>query len=96
MPLTSKNLILIALIFSVFLVYYPGLYGPFIFDDLTNITNNSLLRLNELTFSSLYEASKAGFAGPLKRPVAISTFALNYYVAGGYDAFHFKVTNKVF
>ena len=93
MPLTSKNLILITLVFSVFWIYYPGLYGPFIFDDLTNITNNSLLRLNELTFSSLYEASKAGFAGPLKRPIAISTFALNYYVAGGYDAVHFKVTN---
>lgn len=74
-------------------IYSPGIYGPFIFDDLSNITHNSFLRIQDLSFSSLYSSASAGFAGPFKRPVAVLSFTLNYYFAGGYVASAFKLTN---
>lgn len=79
----------------IFLVYSPGLSGPFIFDDLSNITRNSFLQLDSLNPSSLYSSTMSGHAGPLKRPVATLSFALNYFYAGSFDAHAFKVTNVV-
>jgi len=90
-----KLLIVSSIIAAIFIVYWPGLKGPFIFDDSPNITSNSLLRISDLSFSSLYSSATAGSAGPLKRPVAMLSFALNYYFAGGYDAYSFKLTNIV-
>lgn len=75
------------------IIYYPGVSGPFLFDDLSNITQNSFLRIQDLSFSNLYSSASAGFAGPLKRPVAMLSFALNYYFAGGYLPSAFKITN---
>lgn len=97
--MSSKNIYTLTYCFlllaSISLAYFGGINGPFIFDDLSNITNNSLLRIQDLSFSSLLNASNAGFAGPLKRPVAVLSFALNYYFAGGYVASAFKLTNIV-
>jgi tetratricopeptide (TPR) repeat protein len=76
-------------------IYYPGVYGPFIFDDLSNITGNSFLQIQNLSFSSLYSSASSGFAGPLKRPISMLSFALNYYFSNGYSATAFKVTNVI-
>jgi tetratricopeptide (TPR) repeat protein len=75
------------------IIYYPGVYGPFIFDDLSNITGNSFLQIKNLNFSSLYSSATAGHAGPLQRPIAMLSFALNYHFAGGYSVSAFKITN---
>lgn len=88
-----KLLTPIAIATAIFAVYLPGINGPFVFDDLSNITNNSFLRIQELSFSSLYSGATSGHAGPLKRPVAMLSFALNYYFTGGYIASAFKITN---
>lgn len=91
---TPNLLIVVFCLFtSISLIYATGIYGPFIFDDLSNITNNSLIRIQYLSFTTLYNAANAGFAGPLKRPIAMLSFALNFYFAGGYDATAFKITN---
>ncbi|ORU91603.1 MAG: hypothetical protein A6F70_00570 [Cycloclasticus sp. symbiont of Bathymodiolus heckerae] len=74
-------------------IYSPGISGPFVFDDITNITTNTALRVTDLNFINLTTAALSGEAGPLKRPVAMISFAFNYYFAEGYSAPHFKITN---
>lgn len=76
-------------------MYLPGLSGPFLFDDITNILQNAALRLDSLSPQALLRAAWSLESGPLKRPLAYLSFALNHYVAGGFDAFAFKATNLV-
>ncbi len=93
---TPKNIALACFgFFTIYYIYKPGLSGPFIFDDLVNITRNSLLRIQDLSLSSLYSSATAGSAGPLKRPIAMLSFALNYYFADGYATSAFKITNVI-
>lgn len=75
-----------------FAVYSPGLSGPFLFDDFPNIVNNEHLRMSALTFDQLLSAAFSSKAGPLYRPIAMATFALNRYLAG-LDPYWFKFTN---
>lgn len=91
----KHSLFFIALILISLALYYPGIHGPFVFDDLTSITKNSLLQLTELDSSSLFNVATSGNAGPLKRPVAMLSFALNYYFAGTYEPVAFKLTNII-
>ena len=96
METNSKIALLTFGLFIILLVvYYPGINGPFVFDDLTNITNNSLIRIQSLSHNNLYSAATSGEAGPLKRPVAMLSFAFNYYFASEYSASAFKITNIV-
>jgi tetratricopeptide (TPR) repeat protein len=67
-------------IFLVFLIYSSNLDGPFLFDDGTNIKNNSAIRLTRLSWTGL---KNAAFNSPLSnRPLAYISFALNYYFHG--------------
>ncbi len=75
------------------LIYLPGLSGPFLFDDITNILQNAALRLDSLSPQALLRAAWSLESGPLKRPLAYLSFALNHYFAGGFDVFAFKATN---
>ena len=75
------------------LVYWPGLSGQFLLDDYSSILSNQHLPLENLDLESLRAATLSGHSGPLKRPVAYLSFALNTYVAGGFDPFQFKLTN---
>jgi tetratricopeptide (TPR) repeat protein len=83
-----------AVILLATLVYLPGASGPFVFDDYTNLVQNSYLQVSELTLESLRQAAYSLRAGPLQRPVAMLSFALNSYYAGGFgEATPFKWTN---
>ena len=75
------------------LIYLPGLSGPFLFDDITNILQNAALRLDSLSPQGLLRAAWSLESGPLKRPLAYLSFALNHFFAGGFDEFAFKATN---
>lgn len=75
------------------LIYYPGISGPFIFDDLSNIISNSYVRLLDINQEAITTSAQSGSAGPLGRPFAVLSFALNYYFANGFDNTHFKATN---
>lgn len=77
----------------VAICYWPGLHGGFIFDDDVNILQNSSLRIQDASWDEIWAALVSGHAGPLGRPIALASFALNYYLAGTFDAFQFKVVN---
>ncbi|OUR83286.1 hypothetical protein A9Q82_04355 [Cycloclasticus sp. 46_120_T64] len=85
----------LCLISITFIAYMPGISGPFLFDDITSITTNSKLQINKLSYQELSNATLSGYAGPLKRPVAMLSFALNYYFSAGYITANFKITNIV-
>lgn len=76
----------------IFIVYFPGLSGDYVFDDLSNIVNNAPLHIGALDWSGVRSAIGSGDAGPLGRPLSVLSFALNFY-ATGLDPFFFKLTN---
>jgi tetratricopeptide (TPR) repeat protein len=73
-------------------IYWPGLHGPFVFDDLSNILLIKTTYLKALNVDSLKQAALAVDSGPLHRPIAILSFALNYYFSG-MKPYYFKITN---
>lgn len=74
--------------------YYPGLHGPFVFDDSIHIVNNPAIRISELDAANLLKAGFSDGIETLKRPLAKITFALNYYFAGDeISAYGFKAAN---
>ncbi|MCR4346787.1 MAG: hypothetical protein NUV55_06255 [Sulfuricaulis sp.] len=81
---------------AALIAYYPGLHGPFVFDDTVNIVNNPRLALTQFETGALLDAALSSDSGALKRPLAMATFSLNYYFAGGLsDTLPFKLTNLV-
>lgn len=60
-------------------VYYPGLSGDYVFDDMHNLLSNPRLSMKELNLETLQAASFSSSSGRLKRPVSMFTFALNRY-----------------
>jgi len=75
---TFKTSLTALTIFLVFLIYSSNLDGPFLFDDGSNIKNNSAIRLTRLSWSGLKDAATHS---PLSnRPLAYISFALNYYI----------------
>jgi hypothetical protein len=77
-------------------IFYPGLSGPFIFDDQANILSNPYTSIHRLDLSTLFLSAASGSAGPLGRPIPMMTFALNYFFSGGFNhTLGFKLTNLV-
>lgn len=101
MPTSTKSqglrwAMLIVLLAVASLIYLPGLTGPFVFDDHSNLTSNVYIKITSLDWDSLSQAAYSLNAGPLQRPVAMLSFAINYYAAGGFDStFSYKLTNLV-
>ena len=91
--LKNRKLLLVFLLTLVFIVYYPGLAGDFVFDDTINLTDNYRLHIKDLSWASLQEAALSGNAGPTLRPVSSLTFALDYYFAKRFDPFYLKLVN---
>lgn len=77
---------------GAFFVYFPGLSGSFIFDDVANITRNPLVAIHQLSLEALLQAADSGRSGPLGRPVSMVSFALNHYFSG-FSPYYFKLTN---
>ena len=73
--------------------YLPGLWGPFVFDDKPNLLANPFIHLNSLDWSSLRDAALSNQSGIFRRPIASLSFALNYFFAGGFSSFPFKLVN---
>lgn len=74
--------------------YFRGLFGGFELDDFTSIVDDRGLHVSRLDWSNLYRAAMSGDAGPLRRPIASLSFALNYYF-GHLNPLYFKETNLV-
>ena len=79
---------------AVTYVYTPGLRGPFVFDDIPNITQNPAIQISSLSPSSLYAAAVSSPSSALGRPLATLSFAINYLIAGDpTNTFAFKFVN---
>lgn len=93
----KKNLPLFGFILASILTvvaYAPGLHGPFIFDDIANITDNSTIKLTRISFQDLTSSSRYEEGSFPGRAMSRISFAINYYLAGeGLNAYAFKTTN---
>src|SRR5215204_3077573 len=90
---------IILLVITVLLctvIYLPGISGPWIFDDYTNIIHNSYIRISTLDSANLYQVAVSMDSVPFKRPISMVSFALNYYFAEvPKTATPFKATNLI-
>ncbi len=77
---------------AVFIAYWPGLFGGFLFDDTVNLTLNAALKHSRPSLDSLWQVMLSSDAGPLKRPLSMASFAVNVWLAG-MNGFWFKLTN---
>lgn len=82
----------VLLFFAPLAIYWLGLYGDFFLDDYAHIVHNSTIQLTELSIASLWAAANSTTSGPLGRPLALASFALNYYFTG-LDPYYFKLGN---
>ena len=76
----------------VTLVFVPGLHGPFLFDDFSNLLLSPGLHAYAEHRSPLWPVLMQGVAGPLGRPVAVLSLAWQVH-GTGFEAFPFKVFN---
>lgn len=70
---------------------WPGLTGWFLFDDVPNVVSNADIQVNEWSWHAFRQAFW-GYHGPIGRPLATLSFALNHAFAG-MDPWWFKATN---
>ena len=75
-------------------VYWPGLYGGFLFDDYPNIVDNHGVQPQQTNLATLVNAALSSPSSEFKRPLASLSFALNY-LASGLDPYWMKLTNLV-
>jgi tetratricopeptide (TPR) repeat protein len=80
------------LIIAVFFVYWPGLNGGYVFDDLPNIVDNTQLHVTTLLWPDWITAIFSSPSSNLQRPLAMLTFAINHYFTG-LDPRPMKLTN---
>lgn len=95
LPRGSQALLLASILLSLAstLVFLPGLSGSFIFDDTANILENWAIQISSLDPESLLYAAYSFQPGSGTRPLAMLTFALDFWRGGGPDPQVFKTTN---
>ena len=89
-----QGLCLVAILLVTTLVYLPGMTGGFAFDDYNNIVKNPHFGRSIQSLDDLETAAWSGTAGPLKRPIAMLSFALNSKAFGNWPM-GYKITNLV-
>lgn len=75
----------------IFIIYWQGLSGPFLLDDLQSIEP---AQLSQFSWQQLWEISLENDSGPLGRPISIASFALNHYFFG-LNPFYYKLVNLI-
>ena len=95
LPSRLRWSLLALVLFITVLVYWPGLYGGWLFDDYPNIVDNHSVQPSTASPASLIKAALSSPASDFKRPLASLSFAANY-LATGLDPFWMKLTNLVF
>lgn len=81
---------LLALLGLVALVYWPGLGGPFIFDDFPALVGNQRIHVTGLAWGELWRAATSFDPGGTGRQLAMASFALNHAL-GGLDPWGWKL-----
>jgi len=88
----KSALMLLAILLMVLVVYFRGLLGGYAFDDFPNIIDNAQLHVSTLSWNNWWAAIFSSPSSELQRPLAMFTFAINYFFTG-LDPFPYKVTN---
>jgi protein O-mannosyl-transferase len=89
-PLWIAAILAVCLITAA--VYWAGLHGAFIFDDVGGIIGNPMLRNLDGSWDSWVTAATSGTASPLGRPLSMASFALNFSLFGD-SPLPFKLVN---
>lgn len=84
--------LMLALLAITFVLYQPGLFGNFIFDDYVNIVTNGQVHMTSLSWPDLATTLSSGLSSTLSRPLSMLSFGLNHYFSG-LDPLAFKLTN---
>jgi tetratricopeptide (TPR) repeat protein len=74
-----------------FLIYFNTFDAPFVFDDINAITDNSSIRMQEITASNIIDAA---FGLSKNRPLPRLSFAFNYYF-GHYNPAGYHLVNII-
>ncbi len=86
----------LSLLVLVLAVYFPGLDGFLVFDDVGALAKNPTLHWQHLGWSEWVGAVSSGAGGgPLGRPISMWSFGLNYYLGGDHPLPGLKLTNIV-
>lgn len=72
------------------LLYWPGLHGPFLLDDVPNLEPLKRWMDGQLGWYGVVFDNRSG---PLGRPLSMVTFLLDAMLAGNMNSFAFKPTN---
>ncbi len=75
------------------LLYLPGLSGPWLFDDYPNLLQNHQLDIDPVVADDWRTAALSSGSGPLRRPLAMLSFAAQAAVDGELDAKALKAGN---
>lgn len=89
----QKPLASLILALLVVLVYATGLTGPWLFDDHSNLLENSHLEFVHTVADEWRTAALSSDSGPLRRPLAMLSFAANSAVGNGLSPLAVKATN---
>ncbi|MDO8861412.1 hypothetical protein Q6D67_06835 [Haliea sp. E1-2-M8] len=81
--------------FLIFVLYLPGLSGPWLFDDHPNLLQNYQLDLDSVVADEWRTAALSSNSGPLRRPLAMFSFAAQTAVGDGLDPAALKAGNLV-
>ena len=95
MRLSPKTITLLALAAALLvttLVYWPGLYGGYVFDDYPNIVDNVGVHVTHSTLANWANAAWSSPASTFHRPLASLTFAANWFFSGS-DPMPMKAVN---
>jgi tetratricopeptide (TPR) repeat protein len=93
MTRTRAHLLLAALVAATFLIYLPGVAGPYLADDYPNLAQNRHLLIEDLSWNALREAATSSPSSRFHRPVSMLSFAFNYSLAGSMDPWSAKLFN---
>lgn len=89
-PLSLHVATLSALLCLVALQYWPGLGGPFIFDDFPALVENQRVHITSLEWAQLWKAATSFDPGGTGRQLAMVSFAINHAL-GGLDPWGWKL-----
>jgi len=89
-PFRPHVAIVLAVLGCAALVYWPGLSGPFIFDDFPALVTNQRLHVSALDWGQLWRAATSFDPGGTGRQLAMASFALNHAL-GGLDPWGWKL-----
>jgi len=94
--LASRRVWMAVLLLLVAGIYWPGLRGPFLFDDFGTIVDNKAIHVTSLAWEALWWAATSFDPGGVlgARPLSMAGFALNH-VFGGLDPWGYKLVGLI-